>query len=123
MPTEKVGILRTVNLHWLDSAAEMAISGLSREDASKQLYELIHENCNSIDTIKQTRAILLHTWFDSNAALLSEAKELYSHSEESIRPYLHYGLLLCSYPYFYDLCDCIGHLSAYKEKIYSSQAK
>lgn len=120
---ERVAFTRTVTLSWLNEAAEFSIQGITRKNAGDALNTTIGQHISNAVNIKQTRIILLRTWFDTTPALLDRAKSQFHSVTSDEKLAIHWSLLMDQYAIFADLCDVIGHLYAFRDVITLRQIK
>lgn len=120
---ERVAFTKTVTLDWLNEAAEYSIQGVTRKEAGDALNTIIGQHISNAVNIKQTRIILLRTWFDTTPELLSRAQSQFHSITSDEKMAIHWSLLMDQYAIFADLCDAIGHLYAFRDVITLKQIK
>lgn len=120
---ERVAFSKTVKLEWLNEAAGYYIAGLSRREAGERLNDSIGRFISNGVNIKQTRIILLSTWYDTTPALRDAAAAVFFEANAEERRALHWALLLNKYPLFYDLVEMLGHLYAYRDTVALAQIR
>lgn len=120
---ERIGLSKPIRLDWLNDVANYAVQGLSRKDAGEELNKTIGQFITNAVNIKQTRIILLNTWYNTTPQMLEAAKEVYNSVSSDEKLALHYALLADQYLVFYDLADVIGHLFEYRDIISATQIK
>ena len=120
---ERVAFTKSVTLSWLSEAAEYSIQGKTRKEAGDLLNATIGQQISNAVNIKQTRIILLRAWFDTTPILLDRARAQYLSVTSDEKMAIHWSLLIDQYAIFFDLCDVIGHLYAFRDVITLKQIK
>ena len=116
-----VGFNRNIQLSWLDTAAAFCMEQQSEDEIREQLLSALAVEINSPTNLRKTISILLNIWNPSDegkSPLHEEAFNLYRSIQiVSDRLWLHYGMTLLAYPFFYQNMTVIGRLSRYENII------
>ena len=114
---ERVGLLRTVTLEWMDQAVNCKLAGKSLEDAIALLDGQISESYQNPVNIRQARTILINMWYRPEDWFLAQSLLAAEGLTISERIPLHWALLIERYQFFYDLSSSIGRLFAFRDEI------
>ncbi len=120
---ERIGMSKPIKLEWLHDTAMYAVSGLGRKEAGEELNKSIGQFITNAVNIKQTRIILLNTWYNTSPRMLEEAKAVYPYVSSDEKMAIHYALLADQYQVFYDMADVLGHLFEYRPVASATQIK
>jgi len=120
---ERVGMSRNISSEYLDAVADCQLMGKSEIEARDHLNELIGTHISNAGNIKNTRIILLNTWYRNDPVIQEECISLCRTATREDRLPLHWALLLLAYPVFYDLTSIIGNISDFNSEINAKQTK
>jgi hypothetical protein len=109
---KKVGLSRAIKLEWLNKTAEYLLEEKSKTQVKDELNEYLSYEIKSATNLRKTREILLATWANNSAEILSiKQQALDSFKTEDGRLAAHWSLLLVTYPVFSDICSLIGKIT------------
>lgn len=114
---ERVGLLRTVTIGWMEQAVNCRLMGKSQEEAIALLDGQISELYQNPVNIRQARTILINMWYRPDDWFLAESLHAAEGLTAMERTPLHWALLIERYQFFYDLCSSIGRLFAFRDEI------
>lgn len=116
-----IGFNRNIRLAWLDAAAGFCRQGLDPLEVRARLEPVVAADHTGAEAIRKSIDILINIWHKSGQIaphLHQEALRLYAESEmPAERAWLHYGLTLVYYPFFFQCATVIGQLSRYEEPV------
>lgn len=116
-----VGFNRNIKLEWLDATAAFCLEESNEQGVRDRLQSVLAYEINSSTNLRKTIAILVNIWHqfsEANPDLHREAVDLYGSTQVvSDRIWLHYGMVLLAYPFFYQTTAVIGRLSRYGDLI------
>jgi len=116
-----VGFNRNIKLEWLDATAAFCAETDDPAEIRKRLQAIVGLDLNSPTNIRKTIDILLNIWFKSAVKvpdLHAEALRCFQEtSTPTDRLWLHYGLILLTYPFFQSAVNIIGQISRYEETL------
>ena len=87
------------------------------------MNELIGTHISNAVNIKNTRIILLNTWYRNDPVIQEECITICRRIAKADRLSLHWALLLLAYPVFFDLTSIIGSIAGYSDEINATQIK
>ena len=119
-----IGFSRNLKIHWLNKIVDLETEGLEQNDLKRKLNEYLAYEIKSETNLRKTREILLNIWSYKNDIIENKQEVINlikKYPECSIA--LHYAMILCTYPVFYDICSIIGRNSDFKEEITLNQLK
>lgn len=120
---ERVGFSRNISEDYLNAVADCKLADKPLLEARDILNALIGNFIHDATNIKNTRVILLNTWYRNESWLQDMCVETARDVSVSERLPLHYGLLMVAYPVFFDLCSIIGTMLDYRDEITATQVK
>ena len=110
---DRVGFARNISEEYLNAVADCKLADKSLLETRDILNELIGSRIHAETNIKNTRVILLNTWYRNDSWLQDRCIEIAKEVTVSERLPLHWSLLLVAYPVFFDLCTIIGSMLDY----------
>lgn len=119
-----IGFSRNLKLHWLNKIVEFVSESTDQDVVKRKLNEYLSYEIKSETNLRKTREILLNIWsYDNN---IVENRQfaidlIKKYQEYSIA--VHYAMILCAYPVFFDICNIIGRNSDFQEEITLNQLK
>ena len=120
---DRVGFARNISEEYLNAVADCKLADKSLLETRDILNELIGSRIHAETNIKNTRVILLNTWYRNDSWLQDRCTEIAKEVTVSERLPLHWSLLLVAYPVFFDLCTIIGSMLDYRDEVSSTQVK
>lgn len=120
---DRIGMTRNINEEYLNTVANCKIAGKSLLEARDILNAMIGTRIHAETNIKNTRIILLNTWYRNDPWFQESCVKLAKQLPEPERLPLHWALLMIAYPVFYDLCTIIGGTLEYRDHVSSAQIK
>ena len=114
---ERVGLLRTVTLDWMDQAVNYILAEKSQEEAIELLDSLISGLYQNPVNIRQARTILINMWYRPDDWFLAQSLQAAEGLTAFERTPLHWALLIKRYQFFYDLASSIGRLFEFRDEI------
>lgn len=123
--SEMVGFTVNLKVKWLNKTVELLSENLSEEEFKKQINEYLGYEIKSQINIRKTRELLMHLWYyqDSEiSGLRRRAIDLLNKDNDNAI-LCHWGLMLCKYPVFKDICQIIGKLSEFEDEITLQQIR
>ena len=120
---DRVGFARNISEEYLNAVADCKLADKSLLETRDILNELIGSRIHAETNIKNTRVILLNTWYRNDSWLQDRCIEIAKEVTVSERLPLHWSLLLVAYPVFFDLCTIIGSMLDYRDEVSSTQVK
>lgn len=121
MTSKGIGFNRIIRGPWLDATAALCQETDDLEEMRRRLHLTLENDIKGAESRDRTIDILLRTWVKSRGTapeLQAEAVRLFADVETSSdRIWLHWGLLLISYPVVRDGVAAIGKASRFGEPI------
>ncbi len=114
---ERVGLLRTVTLDWMDQAVNYRLTERSQEEAIALLDGQISGLYQNPVNIRQARTILINMWYRPDDWFLAQSLQAADGLTALERISLHWALLIKRYQFFYDLSSSIGRLFEFRDEI------
>jgi hypothetical protein len=115
-----IGFNRNIKLAWLDAAAAFCAEMDEATAVRGRLLPIIQSEI-SAENSRKIIDILLNIWFKSKEerpALWQQAIQIFQETTAlSDRVWLHYGLTITAYPFFWQAVTIIGQQSRYAETI------
>jgi len=122
-----VGFNRNIKRVWLDATAAFCAESNEATAVRSRLEPIIGLELGSPTNIRKTTDILLNIWYksrDISPGLVDEAMQMFQDTAvPSDRLWLHYGLTLLTYPFFYTVTGLIGQMGRYEEAFTAVQLK
>lgn len=116
-----VGFNRNIKLEWLDATAAFCLEEDDEQKVLDRIQSILALEIKSPTNLRKTIAILLNIWYQPSETypdLHQEGLNLYSATQVvSDRIWLHYGMVLLTYSFFYQATAVIGRLSRYGDPI------
>lgn len=116
-----IGFNRNILLHWLDATAAFCLESNDEKEIRTRLKPVVAQDVKSPTNLRKSLAILLNIWHataGTNPALHRAALDFYKSSQVvGDRLWLHYGMVILAYPFFYQGTAVIGQLSRYGDPI------
>lgn len=116
-----VGFNRNIKLEWLDATAAFCLELDDEQGIRSRLEPVLAQEVKSPTNLRKTIAILINIWHksaNSYPALHQAALDFYRSTQVvTDRIWLHYGMVMLAYPFFYRGTAVIGRLSRYGEPI------
>ncbi|MCA9873356.1 MAG: hypothetical protein KC441_06865 [Anaerolineales bacterium] len=116
-----VGFNRNIKLEWLDAAASFCLEWDDEQEIRSRLEPVLAQEVRSPTNLRKTIAILINIWHksaSSNLVLHQAALDFYRSTQVvSDRVWLHYGMVMLAYPFFYHGTAVIGRLSRYEDPL------
>ena len=120
---ERVGMARNITEEYLNTVANCKIADKPLLEARDILNALIGTRIHAETNIKNTRVVLLNTWYRNDPWFQDTCVALARNLPESERLPLHWALLMVAYPVFFDLCTIIGGMLEYRDEVGATQIK
>ncbi len=121
-----IGFNRNIKLEWLDATAAFCAEIDEGAAVRGRLQPIIHSEISAENT-RKIIDILLNIWFKSRyerPALWHAAIKTFQETTTlSDRIWLHYGMTMTAYPFFWQAVTTIGQLSRYEEMITTAVVK
>ena len=119
--TKGIGFNRNILLPWLDAAAAICLETDDEKELRQRLQPIVAEDVNSPTNLRKTIAILVNIWQRTGKTepLLRQAALDYYRTTVQLedRLWLHYGMVMLAYSFFYQCTAVIGQLSRYDDPI------
>ena len=116
-----IGFNRNIRLAWLDAAAAFGAEMDDPAAIRQRLRPIIEQDVKSKTNVRKSIDILLHIWGNNEerGATLRQAAWQYFQASTvlSDRLWLHYGLTMAVFPFFWQAVTAVGQLSRYEERI------
>lgn len=116
-----IGFNRNILLPWLEAAAAFRVQADAQESIRGRLEAVVGADIESSENRRKAVDILINIWVrsrDISPALYDEAVARFATTHASDeRLWLHYGLVLLTYPFFRDAVTVIGQLARQGEPV------
>jgi hypothetical protein len=116
-----IGFNRNIKLDWLEAAAAFCAETAEPTAVRERLVPIIGQEIKSQTNIRKAIDILLHIWLKSGEGyprLYQTALHHFGTTQiPADRLWLHYGLTLLAYPFFWQAVTAVGQLARYEETI------
>lgn len=116
-----IGFNRNIRLTWLDAVAALCLETEDLREIRSRLQSIIQQEVSSPTNIRKTIDILVNIWLKSAETVPRLHSMGLNHFRETTTPtdrlWLHYGMTLMAYPFFYTVAAIIGQESRYEETI------
>ena len=120
---ERVGLSRNISEEYLNVVADCKLADKPLLEARDILNALIGTHIHAETNIKNTRVILLNTWYRNELWFQNTCIEIAKEVTVPERLPLHWALLMVAYPVFFDLCTIIGTMLDYRDEFSATQVK
>lgn len=120
---ERVGFARNICEEYLNVVADCKLADKPLLETRDILNALIGTHIHAETNIKNTRVILLNTWYRNEPWFQDMCIEIAKEITTPERIPLHWALLMVAYPVFFDLCSIIGSMLDYRDEITATQIK
>lgn len=113
MNKQTIGFDRELQLSWLDLTARLAQEELNVQQIRSKLQELLADEVPGSEACRKTVTLLTRLWIRipvEHQTLQTEALELLADVLPEERLWLHWGMSMLAYPFFYSVADTVGHL-------------
>ncbi|MGC8488166.1 MAG: hypothetical protein ACP5QO_08095 [Clostridia bacterium] len=100
---------RVLKPAWLDAACALAAQGLGAQEAHRRLDALLGPSLPGATARSKTRTALAHIWLTppgEAAELVRWATQHFADVRDT--RFLHLGAMMACYPFFADVCTCVG---------------
>lgn len=124
MNKQAIGFDRELQLSWLDLTAGLAQEELDVQRIRPKLQDLLADEVPGSEACRKTVTLLTRLWVRVPAehqALQSEALDLLASVLPEERLWLHWGMSILAYPFFYDVAGTVGHLLKLQGEFESTQ--
>ena len=122
-----IGFNRNILLPWLDTTAALCLETDDEKEIKLRLKSILAEEINSPTNLRKTVAILLNIWHktaETEPELQKAALDFYQSTDIlEDRLWLHYGMVMIAYPFFYQGTRTIGQLTRYGDTIVANQIR
>ena len=116
-----IGFNRNIKLDWLDATAAFCAETDDPAEIRVRLRPIVRQSIDSQTNIRKSIDILLNIWLRSGEiAPALQAKAVAYYRETAVpadRLWLHYGLTLVTYPFFFNTTTIIGQSIRYEDAI------
>lgn len=116
-----IGFNRNIKLDWLDATAAFCTETDDTAEIRARLEPVLAQDRTGKEAIRKSIDILINIWFKSREiapALHKEAlNEFQRSSVAGDRLWLHYGLTILNYPFFWQCARAIGQIIRYEDMI------
>lgn len=119
-----IGIDRTIQLNWIDSAVEMLLKGCTPEEIWTDLDPIIGSVLTGKDARRKCKTVIFRVWIKVHQEVESfrnEALDLMKSATKSERIALHWIMCCVAYPFFRDYTSTIGKMLKLQDDIDSQQ--
>lgn len=119
-----IGIDRTIQLNWIDSAVEMLLKGYTPEEIWTGLDPIIGSVLTGKDARRKCKTVIFRVWIKVPQEVESfrdEALGLMKSATKSERILLHWIMCCVAYPFFRDFTATIGKMLKLQDDINSQQ--
>ena len=100
---------RVLKPDWLDAACTLAAKGLGPQEAHRRLDALLGPSLSGATARSKTRTALAHIWLTPPGEAAELVRWATQHfAEVSDTRFLHLAAMMASYPFFADVCTCVG---------------
>lgn len=113
MKKQFIGFDRELNLSWLDLTAGMVQTGLDLQQIRRRLQTRLESEITGPEACQKTITLLTRLWVRVPAehqSLHAEALSLLPNVLPAERLWLHWGMTLLAYPFFYEVAATVGQL-------------
>lgn len=116
-----IGFNRNIKLEWLDAAAAFRTESDNLSEIRERLEMVVSQDRTGKEATRKSVDILINVWYKNYElapALFEKALQFYETTQSpGDRLWLHYGLTMVYYPFFFECIATIGHLSRYEDSI------
>jgi len=108
-----VGFDRAVKIEWMELAAGIASSGVSKAQAAAQMKALLGDELRGEYAVRKTSLVLTRMWFPEDTPrieLRNRAIELLPVASSGERLAIYWGLALATYGFFRNAAASVGRL-------------
>ena len=115
-----IGFNRNILLEWLNATAAIMAETDDLEVVRQRLAVIIEQVIDSPTNIRKTSAILLNIWSPEDESLHKlrvEGLTLFQSVTPAERVWLHYGMSMAVYPFFFQAVTAVGQLSRFEDTI------
>lgn len=126
MNKQTIGFDRELQLSWLDLAAGLVQQGLDLQSIRMQLLDRLAEEVPGQEACRKTVTVLTRLWLrvpEEHIALQREALTLLPDVLPEDRLWLHWGMSMLAYPFFYDVTATVGRLLKLHGEVDSLQVR
>jgi len=119
-----IGIDRTIQLNWIDSAVEMLLKGYTPEEIWIGLDPIIGSVLTGKDARRKCKTVIFRVWIKVPQEVESfrdEALGLMKSATKSERIVLHWIMCCVAYPFFRDFTATLGKMLKLQDDINSQQ--
>jgi len=110
--SQRVGYDRELQIEWLNDVVELKIKEMS-EDEIKSAMKAKLERALKKEGARKTTLVLSNTWIkvpEEIRSIRDSGLLLYPKIADKDRIWLHWGMLIISYPFFRDIAEIAGNL-------------
>lgn len=126
MNKQTIGFDRELQLSWLDLAAGLVQQGFGLQSVREQLLDRLAEEVPGQEACRKTVTLLTRLWMrvpEDHEALQREALALLPDVLPQDRVWLHWGMAMLAYPFFYDVVATVGRLLRLHGEVDSLQVR
>jgi hypothetical protein len=126
MKKQIIGFDRELELDWLDLTAGLAQQGLFLEQIRQELQRQLAGEIPGVEACRKTITLLTRLWVripSEHLALQIEALALLSTVLPHERLWLHWGMSMLAYPFFFDVASVMGRLLRLQEEVEATQVQ
>ena len=119
-----VGFERHIELDWLNKTANWVIEKRSTKEIHGLIDEFLEPLIKGDTSRRKTKNVLSGAWVKSGSEereFKALAEKLYIHSNRDEKIAIHFGMLVASYPFFYELSKIAGRLFRLQDSIPNDQ--
>lgn len=120
MPKYLVGFDRFIALDWANYALELSSRSGSETDKVSDLKAWLSLRISGKDAARKTANVLTRLWLDPNPDTIyfrEEAWKLRLDARKNDSIFLHWGMALLTFPFFYETCAQVGRLLTLQTKL------
>ena len=124
---KNIGFNRNIKLVWLDTTAAFCTDTSDNAEIRTRLEPIIRQDISSPTNIRKSIDILINIWLKSAETVPELRTIALKNFQETTYPgdrlWLHYGMTLATYPFFYNVVSIIGRTSRYEEIVSTADVR
>ena len=116
-----IGFNRNIKLDWLDTTAAFCAETDDPAEIRARLQQILAQDRTGKEAIRKSIDVLLHIWHKSQESV-PDLRQQAIHTFQTTavpgdRLWLHYGLTVVAYPFFWQCASTIGQLIRFEDTI------
>lgn len=126
MNKQTIGFDRELQLSWLDLTAGLAQEGIDIQQIRPKLQDILANEIPGSEACRKTVTLLTRLWIrvpTEHQILQSEALNLLANVLPEERLWLHWGMSMLAYPFFFKVASTVGHLLKLQGEFESTQVR